>query len=176
MKSPCTRAKSGHGSISIPLNMSADQTSYLSPDHSNEHHGQHSADTAEHIACASCATKDETEGNQTPRQGLSWSAVLGIALVLLLSLHFFVFLACASIVAWNQSKFSEVKSSFPAGIVVRSDQSSKHASGGVVETDAAFFFVERPMSVFKGEAMSLELRGSGERYLCDSHGNCARLL
>jgi hypothetical protein len=156
--------------------MTAEQISQISPDQLNEPNTAWSTGGSDPVACASCADTGVTEKHETSKKGPSWSAALGIALVLLISLHFFVFLVSAGIYAWNQSKFHEVQSSFPAGFVMRSDHSSSLFLRGSVETDTGFFFIEQPMSLFKGEAMNLEMRGSGDRYLCDSHNNCARVL
>lgn len=110
------------------------------------------------------------------KKSRSWVTWFSMAFVILIGAQALLFVACASAYFWLETKSDEVKSATPAGHVLRSDQTTSLFSRGVVETDAGYFFLISPMSVRKGDLLSLEVRGNGDRYLCDSHRFCTKLL
>lgn len=69
-----------------------------------------------------------------------------------------------------------VKSVRPAGRVVSVNLQGGLFSRTLVETDLGFYALGEGVSFFKNEALTLELRASGARYLCDLQHQCTELL
>ena len=76
---------------------------------------------------------------------------------------------------WNIKMVQYVKSTYPAGAA----QTAGMQSGGNrawVQTSTGMFFLRNPMSITFGEALNLQTRGEGSRYLCSQLSGCTRLL
>ena len=76
---------------------------------------------------------------------------------------------------WNDIEESSVRSTEPAGRVVSVSLASGWFTRTLVETDAGFFALTDGVGLGKGEALSLQMRGNGVRFLCDSQQYCMRL-
>ncbi|MEO7106021.1 MAG: hypothetical protein ABIZ09_06590 [Rhodoferax sp.] len=76
---------------------------------------------------------------------------------------------------WNDLQGDKLRSTEPAGRVLAVAQSTGLFTRALVETDLGFYSLTDGASLAKAENLSLQTRGNGARFLCDSHQRCMRL-
>ncbi len=76
----------------------------------------------------------------------------------------------------DQGGDQTVRATQDAGRALDVTQSSGLLTRGLVETTLGFFAVADGVSLFKGEALLLQTRANGRRYLCDASHRCTRLM
>ena len=75
----------------------------------------------------------------------------------------------------NDIEEDNIRSTEPAGRVMSVAQSVGLFTHSLLETDRGFFSLADGVSMGKGEELSLQTRGNGARFLCDSQQYCMRL-
>lgn len=158
--------------------MNPDQNIFESPTFSEEPLQQESQSRSKHpISQNPAITSDAAALPEEPaKKSHSWTTWFSIGMLVLAALHAFLLLAVAGVYFWLETKSEEVISTTPAGHAIRADQTNSLFPRGVVETDSGYFFLISPMYIFKGDLLSLEVRGNGDRYLCDARHACTKLL
>ena len=77
---------------------------------------------------------------------------------------------------WSEGRQQIVRSVQPGGHVISVTLSQGFFTRSLVQTDLGFYALTEGVSLPKGAAVSLELRASSQRFLCDEQHRCTELL
>ncbi len=117
----------------------------------------------------------ETGPTHRQREWLHRWFTLPIAAVIVLGI---AMLALSAAVVWllTHEDRAPILSELPAGRVMRVELHDGIFSRSLVETDLGFYALLDPVSLNKGEQMTLLERQGGRCYLCDIQHRCTRLM